>query len=122
MFVSESILFNKSHLFAVDVIDFYKENYQVKYSDIYKQFLKSATSIGANMAEANGALTENEFSAKVSIAYKEMLESQYWLLLFKDTHLINDELYIKLNNQVNELCKIAYSILKTTGRIKQKPK
>ncbi len=120
MFESESILFNKSHLFAVEVVHFFKENYQGKYSDIYKQLLKSATSIGANMAEANGALTENEFSAKVSIAYKEMLESQYWLLLFKDSNLISEELYAKLNDQVNELCKIAFSILKTTGRIKQK--
>jgi len=107
MSVSESILYNKSHLFAVEVVKFYQNNYQIKYSDIYKQFLKSGTSIGANMAEANGALTENDFSAKVSIAYKEMLESKYWLLLFKDTDLINEYLYIKLDNQVTELCKIA---------------
>ncbi|HNX06537.1 MAG TPA: four helix bundle protein [Bacteroidales bacterium] len=116
----ESILYNKSHLFAVEVVKFYQNNYQIKYSDIYKQLLKSATSIGANMAEANGALTGNDFSSKVSIAYKEMLESQYWLLLFKDTNLIDNDLYLKLNNQVNELCKIAFSILKTTGRIRPK--
>lgn len=121
MFESQSILFNKSHLFAVDIVQFYKESYQTRYSDIYKQLFKSATSIGANIAEANGALTENEFSAKVSIAYKEMLESQYWLLLFKDSNLIKKDRYEILNNQVNELCKIAFAILKTTGRIKPKP-
>ncbi len=118
MFKSESILFNKSHDFAVKIVHFYKENYNQKYSDLYKQLLKSATSIGANMAEANGALTEIEFSAKVSIAYKEMLESQYWLLLFKDANLIDINHYTQLNNPLNELCKIAFSILKTTGRIK----
>ena len=72
------------------------------------------------MAEANGAITRSDFSAKVSIAYKEMLESKYWLLLFKDTELIDNAIFLRLDNQLNELCKMAFSILKTTGRIKSK--
>ena len=72
------------------------------------------------MAEANGAITGSDFSSKVSIAYKEMLESKYWLLLFKDTELIDDATFLRLDDQLNELCKMAFSILKTTGRIKPK--
>ena len=41
--------------------------------------LRSGTSIGANIAEANGAISNADFSAKISIAYKECLETQYWL-------------------------------------------
>jgi len=114
---SNSILYNKSYAFAVDVVKFYKENYQVKYSDIFRQLLKSCTSIGANMAEANGALTQNDFSAKVSIAYKEMMEAKYWLMLMRDVDLLNDVSYNKFLDHINELCKIAFTILKTTGRI-----
>jgi four helix bundle protein len=44
-----------------------------------KQLLKSGTSIGANIAEANGAISNADFSAKISIAYKECLETKYWL-------------------------------------------
>ena len=82
--------------------------------------LKAATSIGANTSEANGAISENDFSAKVSIAFKEMRETKYWLLLMKDTELMDFNTYQKLYNQVDELCRIAFSILKTTGRINPK--
>jgi four helix bundle protein len=120
MFDSGSILFNKSHAFAVAIVKFYDKNYRQKFSVIYRQLLNSATSIGANTSEANGAISEDDFSAKVSIAFKEMRETKYWLLLMKDTDLLDTEVYNKFYNQVDELCKIAFSILKSTGRINPK--
>ncbi len=113
-----SILFDKSYLFAVEIVKWYKSAYNHQFSDLFRQLLRAGTSIGANIAEANGALSKNDFSAKVSIGLKEMRETKYWLLLMKDSDLMNIETYNKLNLQVDELCKIAYSILKTTGRIK----
>jgi four helix bundle protein len=46
-----------------------------------KQLLRSGTSIGANIAEANGAISQADFSNKISISYKECLETKYWLSL-----------------------------------------
>lgn len=46
---------------------------------ISKQLIRSGTSIGANIAEANGAISQADYSAKMSIAYKEGLETKYWL-------------------------------------------
>ena len=44
--------------------------------------LRSGTSIGANIVEANGTISKDNFSANMSIAYKEVLETKYWLNLF----------------------------------------
>ncbi len=55
-----------------------------RYAVKSKHLLKCGTSIGANVAEANGAISKADFSAKISIAYKESLEVKYWLSLLKN--------------------------------------
>ena len=82
-----------------------------------KQILKCGTSIGANIAEANGAISENDFSSKISIGYKEGLATKYWLNLLKDTDYLSEEEFESLFADVDEICKMLFSILKTT-RIK----
>ncbi|WP_310586780.1 four helix bundle protein [Runella salmonicolor] len=79
-----------------------------------KQLLRSGTSIGANIAEANGAISKSDFSAKMSIAYKECLETKYWLSLLKDTGYIEQKAFESIYNDADELAKILFSILKTT--------
>ncbi|MFI4911041.1 MAG: four helix bundle protein [Sedimentisphaeraceae bacterium JB056] len=86
------------------------------------QLLKSGTSIGANIAEANGAISMADFSAKISISYKEALETKYWLDLLKDTDTIGLECYDELFRSVDEIAKILYSILKTTRNINPEKK
>lgn len=71
-----------------------------------KQLLQCGTSIGANLAEANGAISSADFSAKISIAYKESLETKYWLSLLKDTHFIEEKLYERLFLGIDEISKI----------------
>ena len=81
---------NKSYDFALEIIRLYKK--VVKNSKEYvlsKQLLRSGTSIGANIVEANGAISKADFSAKISIAYEEALESKYWLSLLKETEYIS---------------------------------
>lgn len=79
-----------------------------------KQLLKSGTSIGSNISEANGAISKADFSAKISIAYKECLETKYWLNLLKDTGYIHNKNYEILYESADELARILFSILKTT--------
>ncbi|MFD0977576.1 four helix bundle protein [Salinimicrobium gaetbulicola] len=113
----ENVLENKSYQFALNVVKLYKELVINKEYVLSQQFLKSGTSIGANVAEANGAISTADFSAKVSIAYKESLECKYWLKLLKDSGYIKKEDFQNLFEQSDELSRILFSILKKT-RIK----
>ncbi|MCB4792344.1 MAG: four helix bundle protein [Elusimicrobia bacterium] len=111
-------LYNKAYKFALEIVNIYKDlSSQKKEFVLSKQLLKCGTSIGANVAEANGAISKTEFSSKISIAYKECLETKYWLLLLKDTGFISIENFDKLYKNAEELSKILFSIIKTT-RIK----
>ncbi len=82
-----------------------------------KQLLRSGTSIGANIAEANGAISPADFSTKISIAYKETLESKYWLSLLKDTGYFDTKSFDSIHQDADEIARILFTILKTT-RIK----
>ena len=81
--------------------------------------LRSGTSIGANIAEANGAISQSDFSAKISVAYKECLETKYWLSLLKDTGYIDLKSFDSIHQDADEIAKILFSILKST-RINRK--
>lgn len=81
------------------------------------KYLGCGTSIGANIAEANGAISHADFSAKMSIAYKEVLETKYWLSLLKDTNYLEIDTFTEIYKDVDEIARILFSILKTT-RIK----
>tara|TARA_Y100000034_G_scaffold136654_2_gene214683 strand:+ start:92412 stop:92693 length:282 start_codon:yes stop_codon:yes gene_type:complete len=79
-----------------------------------KQLLKSGTSIGANIIEANGAISKADFSSKMSISYKESLETKYWLHLLKDSGYILESDFHLLIERADEISKILFSILKIT--------
>ena len=76
--------------------------------------LRSGTSIGANIAEANGAISDADFSNKISIAYKECLETKYWLSLLKDTGFISEKSFESMHGDAEEISKILFTILKKT--------
>nr|WP_299174857.1 four helix bundle protein [uncultured Allomuricauda sp.] len=111
----ENPLWIKSYDFALKIIHLYKKlNKEKREYILSKQLLRSGTSIGANVSEANGAISKADFSAKISISYKESLETKYWLLLLKDSDYINVEQADSLIKDADELSKIMFSILKTT--------
>jgi len=85
-----------------------------------KQLLRSGTSIGANVAEANGGISTADFSAKISIAYKESLETKYWLSLLKDAGYLDEVPTDSVINDADEISRILFTILKKT-RINNKP-
>ena len=109
---------NKSYDFALLIVKLSKHLMTTKKEFVLsKQLLRSGTSVGANIMEANGVISTVDFSAKMSIAYKECLESKYWLSLLKDSGDLNIDNFNSLFEKADELSKILFSILKTT-RIK----
>ena len=117
--MTDNNLYEKAYAFAVRILKAYQFlSSEKKEFIISKQLLKSGTSIGANIAEANGGISKADFSAKLSISYKECLETKYWLCLLKDTNFIDDKIFNSMHDDADELAKILFSILKKT-RINQ---
>ncbi len=78
-----------------------------------KQIYRSGTSIGANVRESKHAQSEADFLSKMSIAYKEADETDYWLNLLHDNGYLNDEQFHSLNIDNDRILKILTSIVKT---------
>ena len=115
MLNDKNITYEKAYKFAIRIVNAYKYLSKEKKEFILsKQLLRSGTSIGASLAEANGAITEADFSAKISIAYKETLETKYGLSLLKDTEYIDKKSFESIYKDADEIAKILFSILKTT--------
>ena len=82
-------------------------------SAIVNQILRSGTSIGANIHEANYASSRADFIAKMQIALKECYETEYWLELFVKTAIISEEVYKKLKNDCGKIRKLLISSINT---------
>lgn len=78
-----------------------------------KQIYRSGTSIGANVRESKHAQSEADFLSKMSIAYKEADESDYWLNLLHDNGYLDDKQYTSLNKDIDRILKVLASIVKT---------
>ncbi|MCH4822060.1 four helix bundle protein [Gramella lutea] len=113
-FEKKNVLADKSYQFALKIVFLCKKLDNQKEYILSRQLLKCGTSIGANVAEANGAISNADFSSKISIAYKESLETKYWLKLLKDSDSIEENEFSKLFSLADELSKILFSILKST--------
>lgn len=111
----ENIIAIKSYEFALKTVKLYKSIvFDHKEYVLSKQLLRSGTSIGALVKEAEHAQSKKDFINKMNIALKEANESIYWLKLLKDSELItNDEFEpIYLDNE--EILRLLISIVKTT--------
>ena len=115
MGTTNSLVYTKAYQFAIRIVKAYKHLTDEKREFVLsKQMLKSGTSIGANIAEANGAISKAEFRAKMSISYKESLETKYWLSLLKDTGYINEKSFKSIYSDADEISKMLFSIIKNT--------
>lgn len=113
----DNIILDKSFAFAVRVVKLYKYLCDEKKEYVLsKQLLRSGTSIGANINEAQAAQSTNDFIAKMSIASKEARESRYWIdLLIQTDFLDSSEQHTQtLRSDIDELIKMLTSIIKTT--------
>jgi len=81
-----------------------------------KQVLRSGTSIGANIEEANQAQSNKDFVHKLSIALKEATETNYWLRLLRDTDTLEPKLADSLLTECEELQKMLTAAIKTSKK------
>ncbi len=113
--MAQSIAYNKAFDLAVRIVSFCTQlKKEQKEFELAHQLLKCGTSIGANLAEANGAISTADFSHKISIAYKETLETKFWLELLHKVGLLDEALFKELFDDSDEIAKILFTILKNT--------
>ena len=112
--MSENAIEQKSFDFAVRTVKLYRHLTKKKEYVLSKQVLRSGTSIGANVAEAQRGQSKADFHAKMSIALKEANETCYWIkLLYKTEYLTNGE-YESLRADIEELLRLLITICKTS--------
>ena len=80
------------------------------------QLLRSGTSIGANIEEANGSQSRADFIAKMYIACKEARETHYWLRLLSATEIVPKSRLKEITEESNQLVAILTSIVKKTRK------
>lgn len=118
--MAESKLRSLAVGFAVDIIKFCET---VKgHAALVNQLERSATSIGANIHEANYAHGKPDFISKLQIALKECFESEYWLELFVKAELADRETIKPLYNQCGTLRRILVASITTAKGNQEKSK
>lgn len=113
----ENLGLKKSEDFGVEIIklfDFLKEK-KTPYP-IIKQIIKSGTSIGANLCEADCAISDKDFLAKVYNSLKECNKTKYWLSLLNRTDYLPDDLFNSLYEDADEI----FRLLSATNNILHK--
>ena len=110
----ENIVEEKSFRFAVRIVHLHKHLCSNKKEYILsKQLLRSGTSIGANIAEAQQAQSRADFTAKLNIALKETSETKYWIRLLKETDYLTNAESSSILTDCCEIEKLLVSILKS---------
>ncbi|MFM2230058.1 MAG: hypothetical protein RL607_1316 [Bacteroidota bacterium] len=109
--MKSSIVAEKSFQLALSGIQFYNQVLSKNRDFVTeRQFLKSVTSVGANVREACNAQSKLDFISKLHIAQKECAETQYWLELMFASQRISELEYVNLHNECDEVFRILRSI------------
>jgi TIGR02436 family protein len=110
----ENILAPKSYKFALRIIGLYKLlTTERKEFVLSKQVLRSGTSVGAMIREAEHAQSRADFLNKMNIALKEINETGYWLMLLKDNSYLNNSEFDSIYKDCDELIRLLVSTVKT---------
>lgn len=113
--MKENVIKDKSFAFAVDIVNLYKNlAYQKKEYVMSRQLLKSGTSVGANVREAEFAQSKPDFTNKMSISLKEANETDYWIDLLHATDFLDLEEFEKYKPKSQEMLRLLVSIVKTS--------
>jgi four helix bundle protein len=119
----DNVVVEKTYAFAIRIVNCYKYLYTKKKEFVLsKQLLRSGTSIGANVEESVGGQSEKDFIAKMTIAYKEARETNYWLRILRGTEFLNEKMSNSLLKDNEEILKLIGTILKTMkSKLSQTP-
>jgi four helix bundle protein len=113
--MKESNIRNKSFVFAVRIVKLYKYlNGDKREFVLSKQLLRSGTSVGAMVREAEHAESKADFIHKMAIAQKEINETIYWLELLVSTDYLTKQEFESVNIDAIELIRILTAIIKKT--------
>jgi len=111
----KNVIANKSYAFAIRIIRLYKFLSEEKKEFVLsKQLLRSGTAVGALVKEAEHAQSKADFLNKMNIALKEANETEYWLMLLKDTEYISIKEFESINEDCLEILRLLISIVKST--------
>ena len=114
MKMRENVLIDKSIKFAARIVKLQKYLLtEKKESVISKQIIRSGTSIGANINEANYGNSKADFISKLHIALKETAETEYWIKLLNMSEYIDDEMSNSLITECLELKRLLISSINT---------
>ena len=112
--MKENLLVDLSKQFAVDVVNLCSDIKENRKSNVLlNQVLRSGTSIGANIHEANYASSKADFINKLQIALKECYETDYWLSIFKETNIITEKEYADMFGKCSKIRKLLISSITT---------
>lgn len=106
-----------SYDFSCRIVRLYQyltEDAEYKELIMSKQAYRSGTSIGANVREAQHSQSEADFLSKMSIAYKEADESNYWINLLHDNGYLTDAMFTSLDSDNQRILRLLASIVKST--------
>ena len=116
---TDNIILDKSFQFGLRIVKLFMHLRKIKMErDLCTQFLRSGTSIGANIEEAIGGSSRKDFVHKLEIAYKEARETRYWLRLLKGSSLLENKLAESFIKDCEEIIKILTAIL-TSSKAQQ---
>ena len=116
--MKESVLKSKSFVLAVRIVKLYKDLCEQKKEYVLsKQVLRSGTSVGAMVREAEYSESKADFSHKMGIARKELNETLYWLELLLQTEYITQTEYDSLSADAIEIIKMLTTSIKTAKNI-----
>lgn len=113
--MKENVVAVKSYSFALRIVKAYKFlSSEQREFILSKQLLRSGTAIGALVKEAEHAQSKADFINKMNIALKEANETEYWLMLLKDSSFIDEKTFLSIVEENRELIRLLISIVKTT--------
>ena len=116
--MTDNVIVEKSMDFAVRIVNLCKLlQYRNKEYTLTKQLLRSGTSIGANISEAQRGQSRADFYAKMVIALKEANETQYWIHLLYRTNYLSKKEYNSIETDIEEILRLLTSICKSVNTI-----
>lgn len=114
--VRENVIKNKSFEFAKRIVKLYNFLCEDKKEYIMsKQLMRSGTSVGANVFEAERAVSKRDFANKMGIALKEASECEYWIELLYQTEYLTLAQYESISKDASEINKLLISIVKKSN-------